>query len=454
MGDDERVEVQGVLYSLCAAPPADSPLVRHHLGALPSAVPTLSEHFCELSTHVAALSQFDALQAVFPPLLAHVGNLGLQRCLTAVYEGCVSILMQQPLTFHMILSSPFQNESLKHFSRMASALSRMPLQCVAVLQQISSCLSTLSTRLRDTQQALNATLDANQQKLSALRIQTVSIHQQQSQLLQQLSEYAQQYSHAQASAQRMSHRQTLCNILSFVPSMDQSLRTSYNWHVLQPLSNAIQSVHHQHEQSQQEKEHILNIKRQQRERNRLLLSQLATCEAQTRQVQVHIQRNHDLLKHVAEATQVMHKIGVHALRISTAFKSISHTCQALSSSQLATLIDLTCTSSSHSSCSSIPAATCDEHEQPAVLDVSHVRGEQTWSMKTAVKRKFVEYYAQWAALKWACQRCLSQLSSEKRLVPHICWDAFEHGGGGVGDGGGYSSDVEQSRDAEDDNSDR
>ncbi|KAI0557888.1 hypothetical protein FGB62_254g011 [Gracilaria domingensis] len=151
------------------------------------------------------------------------------------------------------------------------------------------------------------------------------------------------------------------------------------------------------------------------------MQQLSECEQHIQQTAAHIRDCENELKHATQAVQLAQTIGVLALRVITAFKSIAHACQTLSASQLATLIDLTCSPS--------PEQPAARQGELSVLDASQSALTPKWVMKTAVKQKFVQYFAQWAALKHCCQQCLEQLpTEEEHSVPQLCWGAFESDG--------------------------
>lgn len=186
----------------------------------------------------------------------------------------------------------------------------------------------------------------------------------------------------------------------------------------------IDSVHSEAQTAHQDAQHVLECKKRQRARNKQLLDDLAICQQSIARVSRDAAACDEHLAKVTEASQALQAIAVITLRAISAWRSIAHACERLAVSDLSKLIDITCSCDVAAQCSASNSG--EDHAIPTV-DASSGSGQ--WLMQSAVKRKFVAYYSQWAALADACQECLQHVMQEPDSVPNIAFEELNSVGG-------------------------
>lgn len=420
MASETDLVLDAHLYSLLSRPPKDSPLVLEQRGTLPTAIPCVISATLALTLKFDSLSKYAPLQKRFSELVAQLQQLTLRPRLRLIHSTACSVLTQQPLTYALIISHPYQNDTLRHQHALVSTLAQTPLQHINRLERFAKSVSLLLTALHSAQESIKNLREEYQSHMSALRVQSVSMFHEHAQVLQSLSEYGKLYTQLTVNEHRATRRQAMCNFFSFVPTVDNALRTSWNIPILEPISRMMDSVHSEAQTAQQDAQHVLECKKRQRTRNKQLLDDLASCQQSIARVSRDIAACDEDLTKVTEASQSLQAIGVTALRSISAWRSIAHACERLAGGDLSRLIDITCSCGVEAQ-SSAP----DSGEDHAIPTVDASSGSGKWVMQSAVKRKFVTYYSQWAALADACQECLQHVVQEPDTVAKISFEGMK-----------------------------
>jgi hypothetical protein len=277
-----------------------------------------------------------------------------------------------------------------------------------------------------------------QRRLDELAVDRAGAWAAHAEVLEGLSESSKLYARVSRKERSAALRARLYGLFGFVGVVDSFLQTRLHIAVLAPLTAALDCVQRDAAHARAETRLVMDCKRRQRRLNSDALDEIGRCSRGIREVKSDCDAVLAAVESLSTVAMECKRLSVAVMRVAAFWRQVHASMGRFSAAEVVTLVEKTVlsgfvaggargrlleeTSSTddrlandtlahecNQSLSPVLAAIPSETPQPSTLLTSAVGHALPRPLCTALKRKLVVYYSQWAALSDVCSECSAQV---------------------------------------------